>query len=131
MNLLAWKTNGGMKQTKMVKYQGTIIIKRQVIVEAFQLTVYNRFDIDNWPNWLQLAWNKEHGKIGSFYNRWPSSTEKGLKPERFCIETAEGRVDVYFNDWILKEEDKDIYCCDVVEFKRVYKIVANSQKQFP
>jgi hypothetical protein len=72
--------------------------KKPVVIKAFQMTKEHRQDVSKWPNWLQKAWNKEHGELGALYaSNYPNSDGT----DKLIIQTLEGNQLVSWNDYII------------------------------
>lgn len=64
---------------------------------AFQITKETRWDNSEWPQWLSLAWQKEHDEIGSLY---PVSQKRGSSSDELYLNTEEGVKKVNLGDYI-------------------------------
>lgn len=92
--------------------------KKPVVIEAFQMTEARRVDNSDWPNWLNLAWQKERGEEGSVY-----PTEPGTGNGTLSIMTLEGEVRVNFGDWIAKGVKGELYPIKPDIFEATYDAV--------
>lgn len=86
------------------------------VVEAFRMTKGRRWDNSEWPNWLNLAWQKEPG-TGSL---WCSESSQG---EQLVLGTAEGVCEVTFGDWIIRGANGALDLCDADVFRANYESV--------
>lgn len=91
--------------------------KRQIVVEAFQLTRETRIDNQDWPVWLHQAWNGERGVEGSLY-----PTEVSTRDGTLSIFTLEGEHLVSFDDWIIQGIEGEIYPCKPSVFEASYEL---------
>jgi len=91
--------------------------KKPVVIEAFQMTKERRWDNSEWPNWLNQAWNLEHGEGALFID--PDDREREL----LVIGTLEGVYRVSWNDWIIQGIKKELYACKPDIFEATYERV--------
>jgi len=50
---------------------------KPICAEAFRLTREARTNLDSWPKWMRVLWNKEPGTVGSIYpSMYPNSDGK-------------------------------------------------------
>ena len=96
--------------------------KRPVIIEAFQMTKERRQDNSEWPNWLNQAWNLEHGEGAVWCEDYPNSDGK----DRLVIGMLEGVYIVSWNDWIIQGVKGELYGCKPDIFKMTYEGVVNN-----
>lgn len=89
--------------------------KKPVVIEAFQMTKERRYDNQDWPNWLNMAWNEDIGKQGAMY-----CIDAG---EELFIKTLEGVHDITWNDWIIQGIKGEIYPCKPDIFELTYEAV--------
>jgi hypothetical protein len=102
----------------MAKYR-----KKPVVVEAFQMTKERRWDNSEWPNWLNLAWNRPHGENALWPNPdVPPNPEHESADELVCG-TLEGVHVVTFGDYIIQGVKGEIYPCKPDIFKMTYEEV--------
>jgi len=92
--------------------------KKPVIVDAFQMTLERRWDNSEWPNWLNMAWNREPGV-------WPDpdcppSSEHESANELVCG-TLEGVHKITFGDWLIQGIKGEIYPCKPDIFEATYE----------
>ena len=97
----------------MPKYQTKPVTK-----EAFQMTRKRREDNSEWPNWLNMAWNKKHNEVGAVYpSEYPNSDGKDLLE----IHTLEGFQTISWDDYIIQGLSGELYSCKPDIFKKAYK----------
>ncbi len=89
--------------------------KKPVVIEAFQMTLERRWDNQEWPEWLNYAWNFEVGDTGGVW-----CVEGGEK--LFCG-TLEGQHEISFGDYIIKGVKGEIYPCKPDIFEMTYEAV--------
>jgi hypothetical protein len=91
--------------------------KRPVVIEAFQMTKERRQDNSDWPNWLNLAWNKPWHEVGAVSSEdWPTS----MGNDRLMIHTLEGKMTVEWNDFIIQGVNGELYSCKPDIFEKTY-----------
>lgn len=94
--------------------------KKPVVIEAFQMTEDRRGDNRDWPEWLNLAWNKGHDEPGAVFPRdFPDSDGT----DELVIHTLEGMHLVSFNDYIIKGVNGELYPCKPDIFEKTYEKV--------
>lgn len=91
--------------------------KKPIVIEAFQMTKERRWDNKDWPNWLNLAWQKDPGE-GSLY-----IDEDDPERERLALGTLEGVHRVSWGDWIIQGIKGELYCCKRDIFEATYEAV--------
>ncbi len=91
--------------------------KRPVVIEAFQMTEERRWDNNDWPGWLGLAWNTD-GEGSLFIDR-----DHNEDRSKLCIGTLEGVHKVSWNDWIIQGVKGEIYACKPDIFEATYEKV--------
>lgn len=96
--------------------------KKPVVIEAFQMTQARRWDNQDWPEWLNQAWNKEPGEGALFID------SDDPKRERLVIGTLEGVYRVSWDDWIIRGVKGEIYACKDSIFKLTYEPVDDSER---
>jgi hypothetical protein len=94
----------------MAKYR-----KKPVVIEAFQMTKERRWDNSEWPNWLNMAWQREIGEEGAMW-----CVDGG--EELFCG-TLEGQHAITFGDFIIQGVKGEIYPCKPDIFESTYERV--------
>lgn len=91
--------------------------KKSVVIEAFQMTKERRWNNENWPTWLNKAWNMEPGEGALFID--PDDPGK----ERLVIGSLEGNHYITWNDWIIQGVNGEIYACKPDIFEKRYEEV--------
>ena len=99
--------------------------KKAIEVEAFQMTKERRWDNEDWPYWLHVAWQKSTGEPGALY----CVDEHGLvgPGERLAITTLEGTHAVTFGDYIIQGNQGEIYPCKPDIFEATYDPVEETE----
>ena len=104
----------------MAKYR-----KKPIVIEAFQMTAKRRWDNSEWPNWLNQAWNREHGENAVWPNPdAPPNPEQESADELVCG-TLEGVHIITFGDYIIQGIKGEIYPCKPDIFKKTYDSVVS------
>ncbi len=93
--------------------------KKPVVIEAFQMTKERRWDDNEWPEWLNKAWNKETGE-GAL---WVSHDDDNPNADKLMIGTKEGVHRVTWNDWIIQGVQGELYPCKPDIFEATYELV--------
>lgn len=93
------------------------VIKRPVVIDAFQATAENMSDKTIWPEWLKDAWGQ---------HIWESANTPSL-PLR--VRTLDGIVHLKEGDWIMRGVGGEFYPHDKELFSRVYMPVSESAPQ--
>ena len=94
--------------------------KKSAFVEAFQMTEKRRWDNSEWPEWLHAAW-----QLGKDFT---SSDDNALwcdeEPPHtnIYLSSSEGVEYIIWNDWIIKDENNDLYVIDVEDFSNTYEV---------
>lgn len=91
--------------------------KKPVVIEAFQMTEARRQDNAEWPEWLNVAWNKEHDEIGAVF---PVDFPNSDGTDQLVIYTLEGLHLVGFGDWIIQGIQGELYPCKPEIFEKTY-----------
>ena len=94
--------------------------KKPVVIEAFQMTKYRRWNNVDWPGWLHRAWNKDPGE-GAF---WCDEED----PNRIFLGTLEGVLEVTFDDWIILGIKRELYPCKPEIFLATYESAESEQE---
>lgn len=94
--------------------------KKPVVIQAFQMTKERRQDNSEWPEWLNEAWNKDHGEIGALY---PEGYPNSDGSDRLRIQTLEGNQLVSWGDYIIRGVHGEIYPCKPDIFEKTYEEV--------
>lgn len=97
--------------------------KRPVVIEAFQMTKERRWDNNEWPNWLNKAWNTDpgEGSVWIDHNAPISSSRKSA--EDLVCGTLEGVARINFGDWIIRGVQGELYLCKPDIFDATYEPV--------
>lgn len=85
--------------------------KKPVVIEAFQLTAERRQSMDEWPEWLKAAAEKECEETGSVYSVAGS----------VVINTLEGNLIAAVDDWIIQGVNGELYPCKPDIFEKTYE----------
>ena len=92
--------------------------KKPVVVEAFQMTEDRRRDNQDWPEWLNVAWNKSQGEPGAVF---PVDFPNSDGTDQLAIHTLEGQHLVGFGDWIIQGIQGELYPCKPDIFAATYE----------
>jgi hypothetical protein len=92
--------------------------KKPIVIVAFQLTKETRQDNRDWPEWMNLAWNKNTGEYGSL---WCKTAESNGP---LYITTPEGIMCASIGDWIIRGIQGELYPCKPDIFEATYEAVA-------
>ena len=96
--------------------------KKPVIIEAFQITQETRLNNIDWPEWLNEAWNKDRGEVGSVS---PSKYPVSDGNDELFLRTPEGLRLVSFNDFIIQGVNGELCPCKPDIFEKTYEPVEN------
>ena len=88
--------------------------KKPVVIEAFQMTKERRWDNSEWPNWLNQAWQRPPSE-GAMW-----CINGG---EELVIGTLEGVHNIYWDDWIIRGIQGELYPCRPDIFEKTYEKV--------
>lgn len=91
--------------------------KKPVVIEAFQMTEARRQDNAEWPEWLNVAWNKPQGEPGAVF---PVDSPNSDGTDLLVIHTLEGLHLVGFGDWIIQGIQGELYPCKPEIFEKTY-----------
>jgi hypothetical protein len=91
--------------------------KKPVDVRAFQMTKERRWNNEDWPDWMNQAWNSE-----------PSEGAIWIDPddpsgEALVCGTLEGVHRITFGDWIIEGVNGELYPCKPDIFEATYEEV--------
>jgi hypothetical protein len=89
--------------------------KKPVEVNAFRMTRERRWDNNEWPEWLNEAWNAGAREGGLFID------SDDPERERLCIGTLEGVHRVGWGDWIIQGVKGELYPCKPEIFEMTYE----------
>ena len=94
--------------------------KKPVVIEAFQMTEERRWDNSEWPNWLNVAWNREPSE-GAI---WIGGVRNDSYEDLVCG-TLEGVLvhDIAWDDWIIQGIQGELYSCKPDIFEQTYEEV--------
>ena len=94
--------------------------KKPVVIEAFQMTKERRWDNSEWPDWLNMAWNRDYGENAM----WPSPDHPDHPDHESAAElvcgTLEGVHRIDWDDWIIQGVHGEIYPCKPEIFGETY-----------
>jgi hypothetical protein len=91
--------------------------KKPVVIEAFQMTKFRRWDNSDWPNWLHQAWNKDPSE-GALWIDGDDPTR-----EKLVCGTLEGVHRIDWGDYIIQGIKGEIYSCKPDIFEATYEEV--------
>ena len=94
--------------------------KKPVVIEAFQMTLERRWDNQEWPNWLNEAWNKEPGEGGMWIDPDAPIAEGRESANELVCGTLEGVHRIDWGDWIIQGVKGEIYPCKPDIFEATY-----------
>lgn len=97
------------KETKVSKFR-----KKPIVIEAFQMTNVRRWDNNEWPEWLNEAWQKDIGEANSLW------CDVDPPHDSLHISTLEGVLNIDWNDWIIKGVQGELYPCKPDIFEATY-----------
>lgn len=92
--------------------------KKPVVIEAFQMTKERRWNNQDWPSWLHLAWSKDRDKEGALQVR---DTGEGTG-ELLDIVSLEGKHHVSWGDYIIQGIKGELYACKPDIFETTYEL---------
>jgi len=90
--------------------------KKPVVIDAFQMTKERRWDNQDWPEWLNKAWQDHRG-----CGLWCSPDLNNN--EELYIATLEGAYAVTWDDWIIRGVKGELYPCKPEIFELTYEAV--------
>ena len=90
--------------------------KIPLVIEAFRFTKERRWDNRDWPNWLNMAWQRKKSEANS---AWPFVADNG--DELIGITTPEGDHTVSYGDWIIQGIKGELYPCKPDIFRKSYE----------
>lgn len=91
--------------------------KKPVVIEAFRMTIFDRMDNRDWPNWLHEAWNRDRDTCGAL-QRVDMDAEL---PDQLEIVTLEGVHRVSWGDYIIQGVQGELYPCKPDIFEATYE----------
>ena len=74
---------------------------------------------DDWPEWLNVAWNKDQNEIGAVF---PFNYPDSDGTDELSIHTLEGLHRVSFGDYIIQGVKGELYPCKPDIFEMTYEI---------
>lgn len=92
--------------------------KKPIIIEAFQMTQERRWDNRDWPNWLNMAWQRDPGENSLWID--PDDPDGEL----LVVGTLEGVHGITFGDYIIQGIQGELYPCKPDIFEASYEEVA-------
>ena len=98
----------------MIKY-----MKRPIVIEAFQMTKERRWDNQEWPEWLNRAWNTDPGEGSVWID--PDDPEGNA----LLCGTLEGVHRISWDDWIIQGIQGELYPCKPDIFEASYMEVVD------
>ena len=93
--------------------------KKPVVIEAFQMTKARRWDNSEWPEWLNMAWNKDPGE-GALWIDPDDPSGDDPSGDRLVIGTNEGVHRVTWDDYIIQGVQGELYACKPDIFAATY-----------
>ena len=92
--------------------------KKPVVIQAFQMTKERRSDNKDWPEWLNVAWNKDFSEASAVScEDFPNSDGT----DQLVIRTLEGVMYVNFDDYIIQGVKGELYACKPDIFAATYE----------
>lgn len=91
--------------------------KRPIVIEAFQMTKERRLSNADWPNWLNLAWNKDSSEEGAVY---PEDFPNSNGNDQLLIRNSYGVISVNWDDFIIRGVLGELYICEPDSFAATY-----------
>lgn len=98
--------------------------KKPVVIEAFQMTAARRWDNSEWPEWLNVAWNKEPFAEGAVFI---DPSKININKDLLLIGTLEGVHSVSWDDYIIQGVKGEIYPCKPDIFEQTYEPVEHPE----
>lgn len=95
--------------------------KKPVVIDAFQMTEARRASNDEWPDWLNQAWQLDRKHPGAVY-----PTVEGTGDGTLSIRTLEGEHLVSWGDWIIRGVAGELYPCKPDIFDKTYEPVIDT-----
>ena len=97
--------------------------KKPVVIEAFQMTKERRWDNSEWPNWLNMAWNRDPGENAIWPDPDGSIKEGHKSAAELVCGTLEGVHRIGWGDFIIQGVQGEIYPCKPDIFEQTYEKV--------
>lgn len=92
--------------------------KVPVTIQAFQMTPERRRSNEEWPDWMNQAWQKDRTEENALYPTVPGTSTGTLS-----IHTKEGEHLVSWDDWIIQGVKGELYPCKPDIFQVTYEPV--------
>ncbi len=96
--------------------------KKPIVIEAFQMTKERRWDNDEWPEWLNRAWQMEWQMVGGEGSLFISK-DHNPGGENLALGTLEGVHLITWNDWIIQGVQGELYPVKPDIFEQTYEAV--------
>jgi len=103
---------------KMPKFR-----KKPVVIEAFQMTLRRRWNNEEWPTWLNQAWNREPGENSVWIDPKAEVAIGQESAAELVCGTLEGVHRIDWGDWIIKGIKGELYPCKPDIFEATYEPV--------
>ncbi len=100
--------------------------KREIVIEAFQMTLARRHSNSEWPQWLHDAWNAPTDCQGTL--QIATSDPELL---RLVLCTDEGPKLVEWNDWIIWDAHGELHLLAPDRFEQLYEPVEQQKAAAP
>ncbi len=97
--------------------------KKPVVIEAFQMTLERRWNNEEWPTWLNQAWNREPGENAVWIDPGAETVMGRQTPAELLCGTLEGVHRIDWGDWIIKGIKGELYPCKPDIFEATYEPV--------
>lgn len=83
--------------------------------KAFKMTHTRRWSNEDWPDWLNMAWQLDRSEPGALYPLLHNPSFLGLN-------TRQGREIIQYGDYIVCGDNGELALCDGTLFEEVYEI---------
>ena len=97
--------------------------KKPVEIEFFRMSPERRWDNEEWPEWLNAAWNEQRETVGSIFPKLPPIGETKPDDDRLRIGTLEGELTIDWNDCIIQGVNGELYPCKPNIFAKTYDVI--------
>ena len=101
--------------------------KKPVEIEAFQLTREDMDGNEDWPEWLNEAWQRPNYMNGAMFLDHAYHAGKMHRHEAYRIRTLEGVMAVARDDWIIRGVEGELYSCKPNIFAQTYDLVLENE----
>ena len=81
--------------------------KRDVVVDAVQMTKDRRLDNRDWPEWLNDAWSLPVDAVGSVFCSSDGTVEGDLCTPLF-LNTRFGVIKIEWDNWLILDESEEL-----------------------